>query len=75
MKTKGKDKEISLLEKGWIYYEVLPTALKDFKLCADWENSFENIRNGDLSLKEFISSVDEALFSMIEEIHSKPKKK
>ena len=72
--TKGKDKEISLLEKGWIYYEVLPTALKDFKLCANWENSFENIRNGDLSLKEFISSVDEALFSMIEEIHSKPKK-
>lgn len=67
--THGKEKEISLLKKGWEYFDVLPSALKSFKLCAEWETSLQDIRNGDLTYKEFIKQVDEMLYSMIEELH------
>lgn len=68
---KGKEQIISLLEKGWDIFDLLPFALKDFGLCANWEMAFEDIRNGDLSLEELVYKVDDELGKMIEEIHQK----
>jgi DNA topoisomerase III len=68
---KGKDQTITLLEKAWKIYDLLPSALKDFGFCANWENKFEDIRNGDLGFEEFVLDVDSHLFKMIEEIHLK----
>lgn len=61
MEAKGKNEELSLLAAGWELFKVLPEQLKSVILSGNWENGFEQIRRGDLSYKEFISSVDKTI--------------
>lgn len=61
MEAAGKNQELSLLTAGWEIFKVLPKQLKSVILTANWENGFEQIRKGELSYHDFISSVDKTI--------------
>lgn len=60
-----KEKNLMLTELGWNNYNILPQEIKSIEFSANWENSFEAIRIGELSYEAFINSVDKDLASMI----------
>ena len=56
--SSGKDEKLALLEAGWELYKVLPAKLKSVVLTANWENSFEEIRRGEIDLDQAIENID-----------------
>ncbi|MCR1812106.1 DNA topoisomerase [Sulfurospirillum sp. hDNRA2] len=63
MEATGKSQELSLLTAGWEIYKVLPKQLKSVILTGNWENGFEQIRRGELTYQDFISSVDKTIMN------------
>lgn len=51
-------KIITLTPHGWELFHILPPLVKNVILTARWENSFEQIRNGEILYSEFIQKVD-----------------
>ena len=69
--TSGEDEQMKLLESGLELYKVLPTQLKSVVLTANWENSFEAIRRGELELDDALDDIDRVIMDeMIPQIFS-----
>ena len=69
IETKGKNQIAKLTQAGWELYKVLPSRLKSVVLTANWENYFEYIRRGELSLEDALKDIDNVLMNeMIQEI-------
>ncbi len=63
--SKGKESVLTLGEKGWDFFNIVPFKFMTIAYSASWENAFENIRNGTLSYEKFMDVIDEDIVSNI----------